>query len=47
MVPEEIKDNEVTRTDHSGYRFRMESVTSNTPIEKEQEFVIYPQKDEK
>ena len=42
----EIKDNEVTRTDHSGYHVRMESTTSNTPIEKEQEFIIYPQRRE-
>jgi hypothetical protein len=39
----EIKDNEVTRTDHSGSRIRMKSTTSNTPIEEEKEFIIYPQ----
>ncbi len=42
----EIKDDEVTRTDHSGYHIRMESTTSNTPVEKEQEVIIYPQRRE-
>ena len=40
----EIKDNEVTRTDHSGKHIMMEGTTSNIPIEKEEEFIIYSRK---
>ena len=36
----EINDNEVTRTDHSGYHVMMEGPTSNKPIEEEKEFIF-------
>lgn len=36
----EINENEVTRTDHSGFHVTMEGPTSNKPIETEPEFVF-------
>ena len=40
----EIKDNEVTRTDHFGKHILMKSTTSNKPLKEEKEVIVYPQK---
>ena len=38
---EEVSENEVTRTDHSGFAFQTDSPLSNKPLNEKVEFVIY------
>ena len=37
----EVSENEVTRTDHSGFAFQTDSPLSNKPLNEKVEFVIY------